>query len=128
MGLAEEDAAILVDELNDRGVSAGLPRALGGLPYDKLGVTGFGVAEVTDAAAQMVELDLTGARVAVQGFGAVGRAAAKRLHQLGAVLVAVSTAAGWIYDPAGLDVAELVVASTAYGDACVRHDSSRPAP
>ena len=53
---------------------------------------------------------------------------AKRLHQLGAVLVAVSTAAGWIYDPAGLDVAELVVASTAYGDACVRHDSSRPAP
>src|SRR5919106_2850104 len=56
MGLAEEDAAIFVDELNDRGVSTGLPRALGGLPYDKLGVTGFGVAEVTDAAAQMVEL------------------------------------------------------------------------
>jgi glutamate dehydrogenase (NAD(P)+) len=119
MGLAEEDAAILVDELNDRGISTGLPRALGGLPYDKLGVTGFGVAEVTDAAAQMVELDLTGARVAVQGFGAVGRAAAERLHQLGAVLVAVSTAAGWIYDPVGLDVAELVVVSTAYGDACV---------
>ena len=80
MGLAEEDAAIFVDELNERGVSTGLPRALGGLPYDQLGVTGFGVAEVADAAATAIDLDLQGARVAIQGFGAVGRAAATRLH------------------------------------------------
>ena len=85
MGLAEEDAAIFVDELNDRGVSTGLPRALGGLPYDQLGVTGFGVAEAADAAAQLLDLDLRGARVAIQGFGAVGRAAAQRLSELGAV-------------------------------------------
>ena len=76
MGLAEEDAAIFVDELHDRGVSTGLPRVLGGLPYDQLGVTGFGVAEAAHAAASTIDLDLVGARVAIQGFGAVGRAAA----------------------------------------------------
>ena len=37
MGLAEEDAAVFLDELGDRGASTGLPRALGGLPYDQLG-------------------------------------------------------------------------------------------
>jgi len=71
MGLAEEDAAILVDELNDRGVSTGLTAALGGPPYDKLGVTGFGVAEATHAAAAIIDLDLRGARVGIEGFGAV---------------------------------------------------------
>jgi glutamate dehydrogenase (NAD(P)+) len=119
MGLAEEDAAIFVDELNDRGVSTGLPRALGGLPYDKLGVTGYGVAEVTDAAAQLIDLDLRGSRVAIQGFGAVGRAAAERVQQLGANVVAVSTAAGWVHDQKGLDVAELVEVSAVHGDAVV---------
>jgi glutamate dehydrogenase (NAD(P)+) len=128
MGLAEEDAAIFVDELNDRGVSTGLPRTLGGLPYDQLGVTGFGVAEAADAAAQLLDLDLRGARVAIQGFGAVGRAAAERLHELGAVVVAVSTAAGWAYDPDGLDLAELVAAANDLGDHCVTvHPSYSPA-
>ena len=128
MGLAEEDAAIFVDELNDRGVSTGLPRALGGLPYDQLGVTGFGVAEAADAAAQLLDLDLRGARVAIQGFGAVGRAAAERLHELGAVVVAVSTAAGWAYDADGLDLAELVAAANDLDDDCVTvHPSFSPA-
>ena len=119
MGLAEEDAAILVDELNDRGVSTGLPSVLGGLPYDQLGVTGFGVAEVVDAAAPHVDLDLRNARVAIQGFGAVGRAAATRLTELGAVVVAVSTATASVHDPDGLDVADLVLRSATSGDACL---------
>jgi glutamate dehydrogenase (NAD(P)+) len=119
MGLAEEDAAIFVDELNERGVSTGLPQALGGLPYDQLGVTGFGVAEVADAAATVIDLDLQGARVAIQGFGAVGRAAATRLHELGAVVVAVSTAAGSVHDPDGLDIAQLSVLAAAQGEDCL---------
>jgi glutamate dehydrogenase (NAD(P)+) len=129
MGLAEEDAAIFVDELNDRGVSTGLPSVLGGLPYDKLGVTGFGVAEATDAAASAINLDLRGARVAVQGFGAVGRAAASRLTELGAVVVAVSTAGGSAHEPDGLDVDDLIERAGAVGDHCLdHHPGFSPAP
>lgn len=119
MGLTEKDAAIFVDALGDRGAAVGLPRALGGLPYDELGVTGYGVAEAADAAAQAIALPIVGARVAIQGFGAVGQAAAERLVELGAVITAVSTASGAVLDPDGLDVARLVALRAEHGDNCV---------
>lgn len=119
VGLTERDAAILMDELGDRGAAVGLPSALGGLPYDQLGVTGFGVAEAADAAAATIGLPVAGARVAVQGFGAVGQAAAQRLSELGAVVVAVATASGTVSDPDGLDVVKLVELRTDHGDDCV---------
>lgn len=119
MGLSERDAAILADELGDRGAAVGLPRALGGLPYDELGVTGFGVAEATDAAAAAIGLPLQGARVAIQGFGAVGQAAALRLRELGALVVAVATAQGAVIDPEGVDLDALVELRRAHGDDCV---------
>ncbi|GAA1828656.1 Glu/Leu/Phe/Val dehydrogenase [Pseudonocardia ailaonensis] len=121
MGLGELDAAILVDELGDRGAAVGLPASLGGLPYDQLGVTGFGVAEATEAAAHEIGLDLSGARVAVQGFGAVGQAAVERLGELGAVVTAVSTVCGAVVDPDGLDIARLARLRAAHGDECVVH-------
>lgn len=121
MGLSEEDAAIFLDELGDRGASTGLPRALGGLPYDQLGVTGYGVAEAVDAAAQSRDITLKGSRVAIQGFGAVGQAAATRLVELGAVVVAVSTAVGAVHDADGLDVDKLVRLRAEAGDSCVNH-------
>lgn len=119
MGLNELDAAIFVDELGDRGAAVGLPTSLGGLPYDQLGITGFGVAEATDAAAQEIGLTIPGARVAIQGFGAVGQAAAERLIELGTVVVAASTAQGAVVDPSGLDVAHLVELRRTFGDSCV---------
>lgn len=121
MGLTENDAAIFVDELGDLGAAVGLPRALGGLPYDELGVTGYGVAEAVDAAGQVIGLSLAGARVAVQGFGAVGSAAVERLVALGAVVVAVATAHGAVLDPDGLDTTALLALRKQYGDDCVRH-------
>jgi glutamate dehydrogenase (NAD(P)+) len=120
MGLTERDAAVLLDELGDRGAAVGLPRALGGLPYDELGVTGFGVAEAADAAASESGWQLAGSRVAVQGFGAVGGAAARRFVELGATVVAVSTAVGAVHDPDGLDVARLSRLRAEVGDDCVR--------
>src|SRR5918997_5821555 len=128
MGLTEQDAAVLLDELGDRGAAVGLPRALGGLPYDELGVTGFGVAEAADAAATEAGWQLAGSRVAVQGFGAVGEAAARRFVELGATVVAVSTAVGAVHDPDGLDVARLSGLRARLGDDCVRgYGGSRPA-
>ncbi len=120
MGLAEGDAAIFVDELRDRGAAVGLPRALGGVPYDQLGVTGFGVAEAADAAASTIDLPMAGARVVIQGFGAVGQAAAQRFIALGAAVVGISTAEGSLHDDAGLDIAKLSALRNEVGDACVR--------
>ncbi|GGJ40469.1 Glu/Leu/Phe/Val family dehydrogenase [Paenarthrobacter histidinolovorans] len=121
MGLSEADAAVFLDELGDRGVSTGLPRALGGLPYDQLGVTGYGVAEAAEAAAENRGMEICGSRVAIQGFGAVGQAAAARLVELGAVVVAVSTAVGTVHDPDGIDVSKLIELRSELGDECVLH-------
>ncbi|MHA6622422.1 Glu/Leu/Phe/Val family dehydrogenase [Pseudonocardia sp. DLS-67] len=119
MGLSERDAAVMADELGDRSAAVGLPRALGGLPYDELGVTGYGVAEATDAAAADIGMCLAGARVVVQGFGAVGSAAVRRLDALGAVVVGLSTAQGAVHHRDGLDVAALLKLHAEVGDACV---------
>lgn len=125
MGLTEDDGAILLDELG-RGTTVGTPASLGGLPYDELGVTGFGVAESADAATRWLGDDLRGARVVVQGFGAVGAAAAERLVALGASVVGISTGAGALHDPTGLDLAELGALRRTHGDALVRHHDAAP--
>lgn len=116
MGLTEDDAAVIQDELGDRGAAVGTPEHLGGVAYDKIGVTGFGVVEATDAAAEQLGLPLGAARVAIQGFGAVGHAAAARFAELGATVVAVSTAKGALHNPGGLDVRALLAAREEHGD------------
>ncbi len=120
MGLSERDAAIVQDELGDRGAAVGTPDSVGGVPYDQLGVTGFGVAEVADELATRLGTPLPRSRVAIQGMGAVGRAAARRLAELGATVVAVSSVHGALYDPAGLDVPSLVRLVSQVGDAAVK--------
>ncbi|GAA2791922.1 Glu/Leu/Phe/Val family dehydrogenase [Saccharopolyspora taberi] len=119
MGMTENDAAIIQDELGDRGAAVGVPESLGGVPYDQLGVTGHGVAEAVDAALGHQGRGIAGARVALQGFGAVGAAAARRLHELGARVVAISTVDGTVHDPDGLDVGYWLAARADLGDACV---------
>lgn len=128
MGLTEDDAAIVADELGDRGAAVGTPAHLGGIAYDQLGVTGYGVAEAADAAAERRGRPLRGARVSIQGFGAVGSAAARRFTELGATVVAVSTAYGALHDPTGLDVDALVAARAELGDRFVADHSEVLAP
>ncbi|WP_327237458.1 Glu/Leu/Phe/Val dehydrogenase [Streptomyces sp. NBC_01317] len=129
MGLTESDAAIIQDELGDRGAAVGTPEHLGGVAYDELGVTGYGVAEAADAATRYLGLPLAGSRVAIQGFGAVGSAAARRFAELGATVVAVSTAHGALHDPTGLAVADLLAARDEHGDHFVaRHHHGTPLP
>lgn len=105
MGSDEEAMAWIYDEI---GRACGLPEELGGLPLDKLGATGFGLSECAEVACPYAGIDLKGARVAVQGFGNVGKAAARFLSEKGAVLVAASDTKGTIYCPDGLDVNKLI--------------------
>jgi glutamate dehydrogenase (NAD(P)+) len=105
MGTDETCMAWVEDEI---GRAVGLPRALGGIPLDELGATAWGLRHAAEVAAPHCGLQLRGARVAVQGFGAVGKHSARFLAECGAVLVAASDSRGTIHDPAGLDVARLV--------------------
>jgi glutamate dehydrogenase/leucine dehydrogenase len=86
----------------------GLPRVLGGIPLDAIGATGFGLAIAAEVAGEFAGIRLRGARVAIQGFGAVGRHAARFLAERGAVLVAVADSRGAIANSGGLDVARLI--------------------
>ncbi|TSK06898.1 MAG: Glu/Leu/Phe/Val dehydrogenase [Geobacter sp.] len=104
MGCDETAMAWIRDET---GRSVGLPEEIGGLPLDRLGATGFGIAECAEVAAGFAGFDLKGARVAIEGFGSVGKAAARFLAEKGAVLVAVSDSRGGVYHPAGFDHAAL---------------------
>lgn len=104
MGSDETCMGWIHDEI---GRAVGRPAALGGIPLDELGATGWGLAHAAEAAAPFAALSLKGARVAIQGFGAVGRHAAVFLAERGAVLVGAADSRGALVDPAGLDVAAL---------------------
>jgi glutamate dehydrogenase/leucine dehydrogenase len=106
MGIDEECMAALYDET---GRVVGLPKALGGIPLDTLGATAFGLAIAAEVADEEGLIDLDGARVVIQGFGAVGTHAARFLAERGAVLVAVSDSGGGIASWDGLDVEKLLL-------------------
>lgn len=101
----DEAAMAWINE--ETGRSVGLPAELGGLPLDQLGATGFGVAECAEVAASFAGLEMKGARVAVEGYGSVGKAAARFLAAKGCVLVGVSDSRGAVHDASGIDLEEL---------------------
>lgn len=70
------------------------PRVLGGLPYDEIGAAGYGVAEAALETLEFLGKDSRKTVVSIQGFGALASAAAKRLNEAGATVVAISTADG----------------------------------
>ncbi|HWB14627.1 MAG TPA: Glu/Leu/Phe/Val dehydrogenase [Pirellulales bacterium] len=104
MGTDEACLGYLFDET---GRAIGIPRVLGGIPLDEIGATGYGLAECAEVAASYCDLSIDGARVAIEGFGNVGRHTARFLEEKGARLVAASDLGGAIYNPQGLPVNEL---------------------
>jgi glutamate dehydrogenase (NAD(P)+) len=105
MGTDEQCMAWIKDEV-DRVV--GLPAAVGGIPLDEMGATGFGLGHAVDVALDFCDFCLKGARVVIQGFGAVGKNAARFLSRKNCVLVAAADSRGAVYDPKGLDVDKLI--------------------
>ena len=89
------------------GVVTGKPIDLGG-SLGRREATGRGVFTVGVEAAKRIGMDVTQARVAVQGFGNVGGIAGKLFAQAGARVVAVQDHGGTIYREAGLDVMALL--------------------
>ncbi|AKB53914.1 MULTISPECIES: Glu/Leu/Phe/Val family dehydrogenase [Methanosarcina] len=106
MGTDEICMACIKDEI---GRVVGLPCEVGGIPLDEVGATGWGLAQATEVALQYCDFELKDARVVVQGFGAVGRHAARFLTQRGAIIVGAADSRGTVYDPYGLDVDTLIM-------------------
>ena len=88
------------------GVVTGKPVELGGTAVREES-TGLGLAYLLPLALEMVDLPLEGTRVAVQGFGQVGKSVARSLHRVGAKVVAISDLSGGVHCPDGIDVAAL---------------------
>jgi glutamate dehydrogenase (NAD(P)+) len=85
------------------GVVTGKPLAIGG-SLGREEATARGALYVITDALQKEDKGLDRLRIAVQGFGNVGRNLARMLHEQGAVVIAVSDSQGGLYASAGLDV------------------------
>lgn len=112
MGTDESCMAWVLDEI---GRSVGLPRVLGGIPLDEIGATGYGLTSCAEVATEFADLELAGATVAIEGFGNVGRPAARFLAEKGATLVAASDSKGAVHDPNGIDIDALAAAKEESG-------------
>ena len=89
------------------GVVTGKPIALGG-SLGRVAATGRGVFVVGREAMRRLNVNLEGARVAVQGFGNVGSVAAKMFAANGALVVAGQDHTGTILHENGLDMTDLL--------------------
>lgn len=98
-------------------VVTGKPIAIGG-SEGRLEATGRGVMVMAHEALRQLGRTLEGATVAIQGFGNVGSATAKLMHQAGAKVVAISDVRGGIYNPKGLNIPALL--HCAGRDGCIQ--------
>jgi glutamate dehydrogenase (NAD(P)+) len=91
-----------------------------GVGMDDL-ATGHGVKAAAEAALVHRGRALSGAAIAIEGFGKVGAGMALACVRAGARIVGVSTVDGLLADPDGLDVDELFALRERFGDALVAH-------
>lgn len=89
------------------GVVTGKPLHLGG-SLGRVKSTGRGVFITGRVAAERIGLSLNGARIAIQGLGNVGSAAAELFAEEGSRLVAVQDHTGTLINEGGFDVPKLL--------------------
>ena len=73
-----------------------------GIPHE-IGSTGFGVAQATKVAAEILGIDIKGAKVSIHGFGNVGSFCWKYLTEMGAKMIAIADKSGVIFSENGFD-------------------------
>lgn len=81
--------------------------------------TAWSVLTSVQAACKFIGVSLAGARVLLEGYGRVGSSLVPLLVERGARLVGVSTRAGAIVQPSGIDVERLERARATHGERCV---------
>ncbi|MBU4481680.1 Glu/Leu/Phe/Val dehydrogenase [Patescibacteria group bacterium] len=73
-----------------------------GIPHE-FGSTGFGCAQATKVAAELLGIDIKKARVAIHGFGNVGTFTYKYLTQMGVKVVGLADLGAAIFEKEGFD-------------------------
>jgi len=73
-----------------------------GIPHE-IGSTGFGVAQATKVACDILGLDIKGAKVSIHGFGNVGSFTFKYLTQMGAKVIAIADKSGVVFSENGYE-------------------------
>ena len=89
------------------GIVTGKPIELGG-SLGRNEATGRGTAIIARETANLLNMNLDGAKVVVQGFGNVGSYAANFLNEMGSKIIAVSDVNGGLFDSEGLDINLLI--------------------
>ena len=111
LGTDAQTMAWLMDEFHR--IEGFQPACVTGKPVGLFGApgreeaTGRGVAQIAAATLTETNRKIAGARVAIQGFGNVGRYAALVCQELGMKVVAISDVTGGIYEKNGIDVAAI---------------------
>src|SRR5512138_3343013 len=70
--------------------------------------TARGLVYILREASRHLSFDITGAKVAIQGFGNVGAVSARVLDEMGATIVAVSDSRGGVYNRSGLPINDVL--------------------
>ena len=110
MGTDSKTMAWLMDEFHR--LEGFQPACVTGKPVELFGApgreeaTGRGVAMVAAETLRQHDVEVKGAKVAIQGFGNVGRYTALVCQELGMKVIAISDVTGGIKDDNGLDIKE----------------------
>jgi glutamate dehydrogenase (NAD(P)+) len=96
------------------GVVTGKPLEVGG-SLGRVEATARGAAFALREALRKTDSTIAGCRIAIQGFGNVGRNLAQIVSRDGAVVVALSDSSGGIHNPAGIDVEAAVAHKREHG-------------
>lgn len=89
------------------GVVTGKPVEIGG-SLGRNHATGLGVIYVCERSMEMLQMQMSGSRIVIQGFGNVGSFAAKFAYERGARVTAVSDVTGGIFNGDGLHIPNLI--------------------
>ncbi len=100
----------------------GKPVAIGG-SEGRLEATGRGIMAITRKACAHLGLNLSDAKVIIQGFGNVGSVAARSLEEAGATIVGLSDLDGAIYNEHGLNVTAVSNTAQQHGSVIAYRDA-----
>jgi glutamate dehydrogenase (NAD(P)+) len=105
-------------------VVTGKPLNIGG-SHGRNEATARGLVYILREAAKDLSFDITGAKVAIQGFGNAGAISAQLLNEIGATIVAVSDSRGGIYSRNGLPVGDVLAHKARTGSVVDFPDADR---